>query len=171
MFLKTTIFDPNPATELRYSIEKLLRTKLPPIYYLFSCFWVHYTIKHFCANNQESNRHHVDAVVSERALREIYLKGYEIAVKEGGARSITGGFFREEGTFWGQEGKRDCGDGSETVSYTHLDVYKRQTILNTRRWGLRSWKDSANSLRAAAPQEGNGQRQLSKNLQLSLIHI
>jgi len=38
MFLKTTIFDPNPATELRYSIEKLLRTKLPPIYYLFSCF-------------------------------------------------------------------------------------------------------------------------------------
>lgn len=46
------------------------------------------TIKHFATNNQEFNRHTVDSVVSQRALREIYLKGYEIAVKEGGAYSI-----------------------------------------------------------------------------------
>ncbi|MEK3784932.1 glycoside hydrolase family 3 C-terminal domain-containing protein [Paenibacillus sp. FSL K6-1230] len=48
----------------------------------------HATLKHFACNNQEQHRHMADAVVSERALRQIYLKGFEIAVKQGGAKVI-----------------------------------------------------------------------------------
>lgn len=55
------------------------------------------TIKHFCANNRETNRHFIDSVVSERARREIYLKGFEIAVKEGGASSVMTTYGRVNG--------------------------------------------------------------------------
>jgi len=46
------------------------------------------TIKHFVGNDQESGRHTSDSVISERALREIYLKCFELAVKDGKAKTI-----------------------------------------------------------------------------------
>ena len=46
------------------------------------------TVKHFACNNQEENRNAVSSNVSERALREIYLKGFSIAVRQGGAKAV-----------------------------------------------------------------------------------
>lgn len=46
------------------------------------------TIKHFCGNNQEYHRHTSDSIISQRALREIYMKGFEMAVRSGYADSI-----------------------------------------------------------------------------------
>lgn len=60
---------------------------------------VHATIKHFACNSQETERNVVNTVVSQRALREIYLKAFEIAVKEGNAQSIMTSYNLING-FW-----------------------------------------------------------------------
>ena len=55
--------------------------------------------KHFACNSQELRRMASDSVVDERTLREIYLTGFEIAVKEGGARSIMSSYNRINGVY------------------------------------------------------------------------
>ena len=57
------------------------------------------TLKHFGAHNQQANRRYYNAVISQRALREIYLKGFEIAVKEGQPKGIMPSYNKINGFY------------------------------------------------------------------------
>lgn len=101
------------------------------------------TIKHYCANNQEKQRSVVEAVVSQRALREIYLKVFEIAVKEGNAKSIMTSYGPVNG-IWSA--------GNFDLCTTVLrGQWNYRGILMTDWWGEANWEGEKADKRNRAP--------------------
>lgn len=93
--------NPNDGRAFEYFSEDPLLTGKMAVSMVngMQSFGIGVTLKHFGAHNQQANRRYYNAVVSQRALREIYLKGFEIAVKESHPKAIMQSYNKLNGYY------------------------------------------------------------------------
>ena len=80
-------------------------------------------VKHFAVNNQEYNRRLIDVIIDERTLKEIYLKAFEMIVKEAKPYSIMGAYNKINGKY--------CCDNKELINNTLYNVWNFDGIVIT----------------------------------------
>jgi beta-glucosidase len=95
------------------------------------------TVKHFVANNQETNRFEVSAEVSERALREIYLPAFRAAVEEADVASVMSAYNRVNGTYMSEH--------EHLLSAVLRDEWGFEGVVVSDWWGTRSTVAAANA--------------------------
>lgn len=95
------------------------------------------TVKHYVANNQETNRYEVSAEVNERALREIYLPAFRAAVKEADVTSVMTAYNRVNGTH--------MSDHEYLVSDVLKDEWGFDGFVVSDWWGTRSTVEAAHA--------------------------
>jgi len=130
------------------------------------------TLKHFLANNQETNRRKYNAVVSQRALREIYLRGFEIAVKESKPKAIMTAYNKLNG-FYTPEIPELLQDivreewGFEGLYMTDFDMYYGDAVAQVRagiNMIMGGSRDEYNELKAALKNKTLDESTLDENL-------
>jgi beta-glucosidase len=130
------------------------------------------TLKHFLANNQETNRRKYNAVVSQRALRELYLRGFEIAVRESHPKAIMTAYNKLNG-FYTPEIPELLQDivreewGFKGLYMTDFDMYYGDAVAQVRagiNMIMGGSRDEYNELKTALKNKTLDENTLDENL-------
>lgn len=106
------------------------------------------TIKHFAGNNQEKKRRSAEGIISARAMREIYLKGFEMTVKEGDARAVM--------TTYGPVNGIWTAGNYELNTMILRDEWGYDGIVMTDWWAEGNYENQAPSMECRAPMVAAG---------------